>query len=492
MDVLSLTPLHALLIPLAAAALLVPLGRWPNLRESLTLLAGGLTLWTVASMIPAVIRGDLPVLQTPPVVASVPIAFRVDGLGLTFALVASSLWIPTSIYSIGYMRGTKESNQTRFYSFFALSIAATLGVAFSANLLTLYLFYELLSLSTYPLVTHQQTREARNGGRTYLSHLLIASIGLALPALIYVYGKSGGDLEFSLNGVLAGHVGKTETLVLLIAFLFGFAKAGLMPLHSWLPGAMVAPTPVSALLHAVAVVKVGVFCVVRIVTGIFGTDLLQEFDLGIVAAWIAAFTVLTSSLIALSQDNLKRRLAFSTVGQLSYIVLGVALLSSAGLIGGVLHIVMHAFGKITLFFCAGAIYVASGKKYISQLDGIGRRMPWTMSAFAIGALSVAGLPPSGGFISKLQLLIGTLQSDQPFLLAVFLLSTLLNVAYFFPIVIRAFFNAPPASEPSDGPSLSEAPLTCVIPLVITALTSLALFFGAGWPLALIETVFSSK
>jgi len=263
---------------------------------------------------------------------------------------------------------------------------------------------------------------------------------------------------------------------LLLVFLFGFAKAAVFPLHGWLPAAMVAPTPVSALLHAVAVVKVGAFSIVRVVTGIFGFDLLASFNLGYVIALIASVTIILGSLVALSQDELKRRLAFSTVSQLSYIVLGVGLLTPYGLVGGVLHIVMHALGKITLFFCAGAIMVATGKKHISEMDGIGKTMPWTMGAFFIGSLSIIGLPPCGGFISKWYLVLGTLQKQSFLLMTVILASSLLNAAYFLPIVYRAFFLEP--KDPSLIPPSNIEPVRCVVPLVITGIGSIVLFF---WP-----------
>jgi multicomponent Na+:H+ antiporter subunit D len=401
------------------------------------------------------------------------IAFRVDALGMLFALVASSLYIITSMYSIGYMRGLKEHGQTRFVSFFALAISATIGAAFSANLLTLYLFYEVLSLATYPLVTHHQDANSRISGRKYLIFILGTSIGLVLPAMIYCYHATG-TLEFAAGGIFSGQLSKPAATVLLLMFVFGFAKAGIMPFHSWLPAAMVAPTPVSALLHAVAVVKVGAFSIVRVITGIFGVDFLLSFNLGAVVAAIASVTILVSSCIALTQDEFKRRLAYSTIGQLSYIILGVALLSPKGMTGGMLHIAMHAFGKITLFFCAGAIFVATGKKYISQMVGIGKRMPLTMMAFLIGSMSIIGLPPTGGFISKWYLVLGTLEGDQMIMLFVLLSSSLLNAAYFMPIFYKAFFCTKEESMFED--KIQEAPMMCVVPLLMTALISFVLFF----------------
>jgi multicomponent Na+:H+ antiporter subunit D len=301
----------------------------------------------------------------------------------------------------------------------------------------------------------------------------VGDIGIVLPVMLYIAFKTG-TLEFAAQGFVAGKIAPQVTIVLVLLLVFGFAKAAIMPFHGWLPAAMVAPTPVSALLHAVAVVKVGVFCVARMITSVFGTDLLASLGMSVVICSIAAVTILTSSMIALSQDGLKRRLAFSTIGQLSYIVLGVALLSKSGMAGGFLHIAMHAFGKITLFFCAGAIFVATGVKSISEMAGIGRRMPLTMTAFFIGALSVIGLPPCGGFISKWLLLMGTVEAHQFTMLAVLLTSSILNAAYFLPVVYRAFFCSP--EEAQFDAKVAEAPLWCLLPPLLTAGLSIVLFF----------------
>ncbi|MCW7754758.1 monovalent cation/H+ antiporter subunit D family protein [Desulfobotulus sp. H1] len=468
----SIIPLLAVLVSLAVVPAIVS-SRSENAREGWTFAAAFIKFGLVASMTPFVLQGGSYTFTLVEVIPGVPIAFRVDAFGMLFALVSSSLWIVTSAYSIGYMRGLDEHSQTRYFSFFAISLSATIGVAFSANLLTMYLFYEMLSFATYPLVAHHQDHEARVSGRKYIGYILGASICLALPAMLYVYVQAG-NLDFTAGGVLTADTGKGTLLVLALMFVFGFAKAGVMPFHSWLPAAMVAPTPVSSLLHAVAVVKVGVFCVFRALTGTLGTTPLSDAGIGTVIAVIASITILVSSLIALSQDELKRRLAFSTIGQLSYIILGAALLTPAALQGGMMHITMHAFGKITLFFCAGAIFVASGKKYISQMKGIGRRMPVTMTAFFIGALSVIGLPPAGGFLSKWYLVIGTLEAGQIGFLAVLLFSSILNAAYFLPIVYRAFFCAPEDNLFEEG--IKESPPWCLYPLCITAAGSLLLFF----------------
>lgn len=466
-------PALAVLVSLAAVPLIAASSNRPNLRETWTFAAALLKFGLVLAMAGWIKDGNAISFEIVRILPELSLQFTVDGFGMLFALVASSLWIITSLYSVGYMRGLKEHGQTRYFICFAIALSATLGVAFAGNLLTMYLFYEMLSLSTYPLVTHHQDREARSAGRKYLTYLLGASVGLALPAMLITFNLAG-TLDFNSAGLFPAETSKPVLVTLLLMFLFGFAKAGIMPFHSWLPGAMVAPTPVSALLHAVAVVKVGVFCVLRIITGVFGIDLLDSLNLNTVICVIASFTVITASLIALTQDNLKRRLAFSTVGQLSYIVLGAGLASKLGVQGSMLHIAMHAFGKITLFFCAGAIFVATGKKYISEMVGIGKRMPVTMFAFFVGSLSVIGLPPTGGLVSKLLMVRGALEADMFWVLVVYLVSSLLNAAYFLPIVYRAYFCT--GEEALFGDRIQEAPLACVAPLVATAAMSVILFF----------------
>ncbi|MDY6952050.1 MAG: monovalent cation/H+ antiporter subunit D family protein [Thermodesulfobacteriota bacterium] len=469
---ISIKPLLAVLVSLLITPILVS-SRAPNVREAWTFVAAVVKFLIVLSMLPTILKGTEIVYTVAEFVPGAAIKFRVDALGMLFALVSSSLWIITSAYSVGYMRGLKEHSQTRYFVFFAFALSATIGVAFSANLLTMYLFYEMLSLATYPLVTHHQDHEARSSGRKYLLYIVGTSIGLALPAMLIAYNLAG-TLEFGKQGFLAGTASKPLIGLLLFMFLFGFAKAAIMPFHSWLPAAMVAPTPVSALLHAVAVVKVGVFSVVRVLTGVFGTDLLFSLDFGPVILLLASATILIGSFIALSQDGLKRLLAYSTIAQLSYIVLGVGLLSPKGLTGGMVHIAMHAFGKITLFFCAGAIFVATGKKNISEMVGIGRRMPVTMAAFFIASLSIIGMPPCGGFVSKWYLVLGSLEAHQMPILYVLLFSSLLNAAYFMPIVYRAFFCRP--EEAMFQNTVKEAPPFCVVPLVITAVISVILLF----------------
>ena len=471
-------------LPLVGAALVVALGRWPNVREAVSLATAGWLFVEVLGLLPAVEAGERPSAVLMAVIPEIPIAFEVEPLGMTFALVASFLWIVTTIYSIGYMRGHDESNQTRFYACFAIAIASAIGVAFAANLLTLFVFYEALTLSTYPLVTHSGTDEARRAGRVYLGVLLGTSIAFQLFAILWVWVLAG-ETDFRAGGILAGHAGPAATGGLLALFVFGIGKAAVMPFHRWLPAAMVAPTPVSALLHAVAVVKAGVFAVLKVVVYVFGPGHLATVGGGV--DWllaVAALTVIAGSLVAMRRDNLKARLAYSTVSQLSYIVMGALLASAWGIVGAGLHIVMHAFAKITLFFCAGAILVAHHRTEVSELDGIGRSMPITMAAFLIASLSIVGLPLFGGMWSKWYLALGTIEAGRHVLLAVLMLSSLLSVAYLLPIPVRAFARRD--RKAGSARVIEEAPWPCVLAIAITAAGCLALFWYAERWLRLME------
>jgi multicomponent Na+:H+ antiporter subunit D len=406
------------------------------------------------------------------ILPGIELAFRVDAFGLLFALGASLLWIAASFYSIGYMRTLKEHAQTRYFTCFALALSATMGVAFSANLFTLFLFYEALTLATYPLVAHKETPEAKAGARKYIIYLLGAAKVLLIPAIILIYNVAG-TLDFRAGGILpASEVAAEPTLLYVVfaLFLFGFAKNAVMPLHSWLPAAMVAPTPVSALLHAVAVVKTGVFATLRVFLFVFGPVAMRSLGADNLALVAASVTILVASLLALGQENLKARLAFSTISQLSYIVLGAALLTPSGIVGGIAHITNHAVSKITLFFCAGSIYASAHKTEVSQTSGLARQMPWTMAAFAIASLSLVGIPPASGFVSKWYLAVGSLERGSPWLLAVLLTSSLLNAAYLGPIVYKAYFEE---AHDSEHHEIREVPWM-VIPLVLTAVASLLL------------------
>lgn len=479
--------LSALAVPASGAALIALAGRAPNLREAITLISALLLLGCVLVLLPQVSSGARPTVTLFTLLPGLQMAFTVEPLGMLFALIASGLWVVNSLYSIGYMRGNQEANQTRFYVCFALALAATMGIAFAGNLFTLFVFYEMLTLITYPLVAHHGTEQARRGGRVYIGLLMGTSIVFLLPALVFIWHVAG-TTDFAAGGILAGKLGPGELAGLLALCMFGIGKAALMPFHRWLPAAMVAPTPVSALLHAVAVVKAGVFSVVKVIVYVFGVDNLAQAaptGIGGAADWlvaVAGFTIVAASVVALRADNLKRRLAYSTISQLSYVVMAAALLAPLSLIGAVLHIAAHAVGKITLFFAAGAIYTAAHKTEVSQLDGIGRRMPWTMGAFAIAALSMIGLPPAVGFISKWYMLSGAMAAQHGLAVAVIAVSTLLNAGYFLPIVYRAFFVAP-AADGHDRPH-GEAPLTMVLALCVTATATVLLFFLPDVPLAL--------
>ena len=471
------------LVPLLAAVGVIVHDKSPNIREAVTIVAGVILFGLVATLGSTIDWDNPGVLVLAEPLPGLELAFTPEPLGLLFALVASFLWPVTTIYSIGYMRSHKEANQTRFYAAFAISIAAVMGIALSANMLTLFLFYEILTLATYPLVTHAGNDKARLAGRVYLGLLIGTSIGFLLLAMIWTWQLTG-TLTFTPGGVFADDVSPVLLSVLLVLYAFGIGKAALMPFHRWLPAAMVAPTPVSALLHAVAVVKAGVFTMLKVTVYIFGIDTIADLVISDWLVIVAALTIVLASSIALRKDNFKARLAYSTVSQLSYITMGAMLGVAAGAIGGGLHIAMHAFGKITLFFCAGAVYVTAHKTKVSELNGIGRRMPWTMGAFAIGAVSMIGAPPFAGFISKWYLLGGALQTEHWIAVGAIVLSTLLNAAYFMPIVYAAFFKAedPEHSHGDHG----EAPLPILLALITTALATWLIFFFPGVPLALVE------
>ncbi len=475
----------SILVPFIGALLVVATGKIPNLREAVTLTTSVILFSIVLAITDYTFEGRGLSLDVIELFPGLGIHFVVEPLGVLFALVASFLWIITSIYAIGYMRGHHEENQTRFFCCFALAISSVMAICFSGNLLTLFIFYEVLTLSTYPLVTHAGTDAAKQGGRIYLGILLSTSIAFLLFAVLGTWSIAG-TLDFRAGGIFDANANKAVLATLLVLFCYGIGKAAIMPFHRWLPAAMVAPTPVSALLHAVAVVKAGVFSILKVVIYIFGIDGLKELATTDIMLYIGAATILLSSCIAMTKDNLKARLAYSTVSQLSYIVVGALLASSVAAAGAALHIATHAVGKITLFFCAGAIMVASHKKNISDMVGLGRQMPLTMAAFAIGAISIIGLPPMAGTWSKWFLTIGALESDKLIIVAVLMISSLLNIAYLLPIPIKAFFaTAKPHQEPWSWSQTKEAPLACLIAIGVTSFGCLALFF---YPQPLVELI----
>jgi multicomponent Na+:H+ antiporter subunit D len=474
----SLIPLLAILISLFAVIPILLSSARPNLRESWTIMAAIIKFGLVLSLLPGALEGNTVELSLFNLAPGLPLLIKADPLGVFFATIASGLWIFTSFYSIGYVRGAGEHKQTRYFASFAICLSATIGIAFSGNLITFILFYEMLTLATYPLVIHNEKKDAIQAGRKYLGFTLTAGLLLiAATALVYHYT---GSVDFVAGGLFTGvDVPYTNMLIIFMLFLGAVGvKAGIMPIHGWLPAAMAAPTPVSALLHAVAVVKSGVFAVIRVVGFVIGTDVMGNYGLNDILIVLSGTTIIVASLIAFAQDNLKRRLAYSTVGHLSYIVLGVALLTPLGMQGSIMHIAAHATMKITLFFVAGAIYVNLHRTEISQLNGIAKVMPWTMAAFTIGSLGLAGVPPINGFLSKWYLAMGSLQGDMLLPVVILVISGLLNIGYFFPIIHRAYFKKGEGLE-----KYGEASPFMVVPLVITAVLSILfglfpdLFFG---------------
>lgn len=468
-----MNPLIALLPPLLVIPFIIFFGeRYKNFREACIFIAGISLLFINISIYQEFLAGRELSSQRLDIFDDLSLFLLAEPLGILFALLASFLWVVTTLYSIGYMRGHKEHHQTRFYVCFAVAIGSVMGAAYAGNLLTLFIAYEVITLSTYPLVTHAGTESARRAGRIYLGVLMGGSILLLMPALIITWWLTG-NLDFVSGGLFtATSVDPLWISLLLLLVVFGTGKAAIMPFHSWLPNAMVAPTPVSALLHAVAVVKTGVFLILKCVVYLFGLDLVASSEASDFLLVVAALTIILASLIAMRKDNLKARLAYSTIGQLAYIILAALIANEIAVKGAALHIVAHAFGKITLFFCAGAILLALHKKVISQLDGVGRQIPFTMTAFFIAALSIIGLPPLAGVWSKLLISEGAIAATDYWLVGVLMLSSLLNIAYLLPIPLRAFFFK---GEHQDS-HIQEAPLPCLLAIGVTVICCVVLFF----------------
>lgn len=471
--------LIALFLPIIGMFGLMLADKSPNLRETITQIFAIITFIMALIIMGAVAGGDRPEVTLFEVLPGLSISFKVEPLGAMFGVIASGLFIVNSLYSIGYMRGNKEKNQTRFYMCFAVAISAALGIAYAGNLLTFFTFYEILTLSTFPLVTHKRDAKARAGGRIYLGILIGTSIGLLLPAIIWTWVMTG-TTDFMPGGILsnAADMRSWVPLILLGLFLWGIGKAALMPIHPWLPNAMVAPTPVSAFLHAVAVVKAGVFAVLKVVIYVFGVDYLAGTGATDIFLWIAGASILIASAIAMTQDNLKARLAYSTVSQLSYVTLGAMIANDLGIIGGATQIAAHALGKMTLFMCAGAIYTAAHKSMISDMRGTGRTMPYTWIAYIIGACSIIGLPPMAGSWPKFYLMLGAVDRGTLLLLLVLIISSLMNIVYLLAPAVRAFMD--PAPKSLNAPTrIQEAPLFCLLPAWFTAIGTIVLFFYMG-------------
>lgn len=479
--IFSLRPLLAPLIPMAAALIILVYGERikANLREGITLTAAALMAATVFSMIPTTLAGGFLSVDLFQIADGITFALKADAAGMVFACVAASLWIVTSIYSIGYMRGHKEKNQTGYFAAFAMCLCGAMGICFAANLLTFFLFYEILTVATYPLVVHYRDDKGKRAGRKYLIYTLVSG-QMFFAGLLILYTVCG-TLDFVPGGFTEGKMSQGATIVAFVLLISaGAVKAGVMPLHSWLPSAMVAPTPVSALLHAVAVVKAGAFCILRVICYTFGPSVCRAYELNTTLAYIAAITILTGSLLAMQKDNLKARLAYSTVSQLSYIVLGICVLSPISITGALYHIVAHAFMKITLFMCAGAVFVTTHKAEVSQMRGLAMRMPLTMGAFSLASLGVAGLPFFAGFVSKMSIMRGSAEMGQTFFVLTLAASAMLSLTYLVPVGYVAFArkNVNPDFLPYRGKGLSgEASAAMLLPIFFTLAVSFILGFA---------------
>ena len=478
----TLLPLAVVLISLVAGMAIFVLGERRQLARTIVNLAAAVGKVVLVGMIALqVLAGRVPEFRLA-LLPELDLVLRADALSMLFASLSAVLWLVTTVYAIAYLE--RSPNRARFFGFFSICVTATMGVAMAGNLLTFFVFYELLTLATWPLVAHGGTREAMAAGRTYLRYTLGGS-ALFLIGLIWLYGLVGPQ-DFIAGGSL-GQLGVEQSVSLQIVFgllLVGMGvKAALIPLHGWLPQAMVAPAPVSALLHAVAVVKAGAFGVVRLVEDVYGPVLTAELGMAGLLAVLASITIVYGSVMALRQTDIKRRLAYSTVSQVSYIALGVAVGGALATTGGMVHLVHQGVMKITLFFCAGIFASLLGVKRVDQLTGIGRRLPLTSAAFSIAALGMIGLPPMAGFISKWYLGVGAVAVGQPWVLVVLVASTLLNAAYFLPLLRRMWIDPTPTTWPGGAPASRAVTAGLVGPALVSALLSLALGVFAGYPLS---------
>lgn len=471
MTIIDCRPFLAVGVSLLAALLIAFSNSRPNLRDAWSCIASVVKVGIILSMVPAVLQGNVYQYTLLQVTDTLSLTLKTDPAGMIFAVLASMLWVPVNFYSIGYMRANEEGEQTGYFAAFAICISACMGIAMAANLITFFIFYEILTLASYPLVLHKRNAEALLASRKYLIYTLISG-QLFLAGMVAIYSIAG-TLDFQAGGLLNINMAPKWVLQMIFVLMIcaGSVKAAVMPLHGWLPAAMIAPTPVSALLHAVAVVKTGVFAVLRIVGFVFGPTLLAQLGVVDVLAWFAAGTILISSIIALRQDELKRRLAFSTIGQLSYIVLGASLLTPLAIKGAYLHLVAHAVMKITLFMCAGLIITRTHCHCISELAGIAKKLPITCAAFAVASFGIAGVPFFVGFISKWNLALGALQAGKPLYIFVWVASALLAAGYLLPVVKMVYFN----HDPNENSRKYGAHSWCMLlPICATAVASVVL------------------
>jgi multicomponent Na+:H+ antiporter subunit D len=452
------------LIP-AAAIFVIPQPRH-GLRNMMSIGAAVVKLALVGLMLVQVARGAN-YESVLPLAPGLVLLLRVDALALLFVSLSATLWLLTTIYAIFYLR--RKADLSRFFGFFRICVASTTGLAMSGSLISFFLFFELLTLSTWPLVAHNQDKASLAAARKYLFYALPASASL-LWAIIWLESYTGPVLFADPPELSAIEPWKLRAIFALFIAGVG-AKAALVPLHGWLPAAMAAPAPVSALLHAVAVVKAGAFGVVRIIFDVFGVADMRALALDLPLALLASFTILWGSWRALEQSEVKKRLAFSTVSQVSYIVLGAALAGPLAMTGALAHLVHQGVMKITLFFCAGIYDDRAGVKKIEGLNGLGRAMPWTSVCFSLGAIGMIGLPPLAGFVSKVYLGLGAMEVGAPWVVGVLVASTLLNAAYFLPLVYRLWF-LPLAPDAQVDASAESAAIGMIVPAAITAAASL--------------------
>ena len=478
----SMRPVLAVSAGFIAALLILFFGNKvrPNVRESITIIASVVMASLVFSMVPEVLNGSVYVTKLWTIVDGIELSLRTDSAAMVFACVSSGLWILTSIYSIGYVRGHHEKNQTGYFAAFATCLGAAIGIALSANLITFFVFYEILTIATYPLVCHYRDDKAKVSGRKYLAYTLISG-QIFFAGIVFIFVKYG-TLDFVAGGFIEPNTLSASVMCILFFMMIvsGAVKAGVMPLHGWLPAAMVAPTPVSALLHAVAVVKAGAFCVLRVVCYVFGPDAASWCNGSTILSYFALATIILSSLVAMRQDNLKARLAFSTVGQLSYIVLGISILSLYSIGGAIFHIVAHALLKITLFMSAGAIFVTTGLSEISTMGGLVKKMPVTSVCFTAASIGLAGMPLMVGFISKFNIIEGAFDLGVPFAVVTLLAAALLALTYLIPVV-QVFFGKESTVKLDDHHGHHEhkgfdAAPAMLVPLTITIILAIILGF----------------
>ncbi|MFP4208806.1 MAG: complex I subunit 5 family protein [Wenzhouxiangella sp.] len=480
--VLFWTPFLAVIVSALTGLVIFAAGeRHARLRIILNLLAAVLKLVLVALIGLLVLQGHQPEFRVS-LVPGLALVLRADALSLLFASLSAVLWLVTTVYAIAYLE--RSPNRARFFGFFSLCVTATMGISMAGNLLTFFIFYELLTLTTWPLVVHTGTAAAIRSGGIYLRYTLSGG-ALFLIGLIWLYGITGPQ-TFTPGGTLVEHADSARLSLQIIFVLLTVGmgvKAALFPLHAWLPAAMVAPAPVSALLHAVAVVKAGAFGLIRLVEDVYGSNLVADLGLDMPLMLIASFTILYGSVQALRQIDLKKRLAYSTVSQVSYIILGIAIGGPVATIGGLVHLVHQGLMKIILFFCAGIFANLLGVKRIDQLDGIGRRMPWTSTCFTIGALGMVGLPPVAGFVSKWYLGTGAVADGRDWIVAVLVVSTLLNASYFLPVLKRIWLHPPPEQWPAEVPVSRIESGALVGSAIVAAVLALGVGLLAGHPLS---------